>query len=916
MYRSELTHRFLSLHAVIVFTVIFPTICSAFEELLSIPWGTGTGNAGYRAIPSGCYGPSDFLVRDISPSGAVGSYLYLLDTQQCLLQVFDLAGGEVVTIRQMPLGSRRFAFKDGRVAVWDGLGLHVADWGEEWRAWQARAYPFKTVNRLHWLDDAMVVKDHRGQWFLIEKPGSASVVPLSSSPLPSVRKLGKKLIQVQCATANPLNAAYPRHLGAVQFVGSIAGHYCLLAEEVLSESPIDARELLLLVSPEGEIKRSVSVPFLYFTELEKSFFVHDDRVYGLISSPRGLHLLVLDSNDLLSGEPCFPAFEDEPYHYNEVLPALPPSQDAEVTPEDPISRTEMMANAREYTDLLWTATAENTTDGVECLPDGAYIRTPSWVTVGLKRSMPYKWGGFTSISDFAAGVGLGKKCGDDYTHSMSLTDDYCIGVDCSGFVSRCWGTNVKYKTFTIHEISHELDSFYDMKRGDALNQPHHHIRLCAEDNPLGMVLILESGADWRVSYRSKKLISLVGYTPIRFNEVIEEEPIGPFVIKAKESGSLIAVHREPAETTPVVAYMSPGQRFVSGCFHDGWYHLHLPTGTGIYAGWGYGGTTSCNGSLEGDQAAANVRITAETLNLREGPGPEYPYVSTVAEGQRFALTNAVEDWYEIEIAGVSNHETGWLSLGESGEFAVVEQGGPEDGYGATVIEFRYPAEVVERHTVICTLEVTNSGCCSWDDSTVLRTTRPRGRSSLLATSSWIDSSTVCAMGAPVLPYQRHTLTFAINAPLVPSDTTLVEHFGFERSSYCWFGDPSQRGPADDGLPLCVTIHDAGLPVPPVIDKSTIEIAEGALVFSWMPVEDALYYGIFRGRFGSENDLKPIASSLGLWFSSTYGVGDATRNFYYRIRAYTATDFSDFSEAIGEFDVALRSATESTIAGRQ
>jgi hypothetical protein len=149
------------------------------------------------------------------------------------------------------------------------------------------------------------------------------------------------------------------------------------------------------------------------------------------------------------------------------------------------------------------------------------------------------------------------------------------------------------------------------------------------------------------------------------------------------------------------------------------------------------------------------------------------------------------------------------------------------------------------------------------------------------------------------------LTFEIKAPLVATDTLFVEHFGFEQAGYCWFGDASQRGPADDGIPLSVTIRDVGLPAAPVIDRSTVEIADDALMFSWLPVEEALYYGIFRGRVGSGGDPKPIASSIGFWFSSPDGVCDASRNVYYRIRAYAATDSSDFSEPIGEFDFSLR-----------
>lgn len=97
----------------------------------------------------------------------------------------------------------------------------------------------------------------------------------------------------------------------------------------------------------------------------------------------------------------------------------------------------------------------------------------------FKRSVQVGW--FSSLSQFDDGLTNNRYAGDNYTGNN--VSAYAVGVDCSGFVSRCWGTSSKYGTSTIPNISTALSSLNDLRRGDCLNYAGHHVRLAAEDNP-------------------------------------------------------------------------------------------------------------------------------------------------------------------------------------------------------------------------------------------------------------------------------------------------------------------------------------------------------------------------------------------------------------------------------------------------
>jgi len=116
-----------------------------------------------------------------------------------------------------------------------------------------------------------------------------------------------------------------------------------------------------------------------------------------------------------------------------------------------------------------------------------------WKSNQLNTGVPYQWGGFSSISGYNlsnpidfdqqyTGTGLYNDeihyGGDIYTDKNFLCNLAC-GLDCSGFVSRCWNLPVKHGTYTLPETSSQI-RFSELERGDVLNIPRYHVILFVE----------------------------------------------------------------------------------------------------------------------------------------------------------------------------------------------------------------------------------------------------------------------------------------------------------------------------------------------------------------------------------------------------------------------------------------------------
>lgn len=179
-----------------------------------------------------------------------------------------------------------------------------------------------------------------------------------------------------------------------------------------------------------------------------------------------------------------------------------------------ITRLQILKNAKSYyTDFKWTCSSNNI---------GSASSRPSFITgAGTYTTMPYAWGQWHSKDEFITGLANGGQAGN--VSSEPMYNAY--GMDCSGFVSRCWALDNRYYTGSFHQISTKI-TLGELMVGDALNktaEPGAHIFLGTNDAGYGSITSYEATRAnnldrvWRQTWSSS---DLTGYTPIKYNNVI------------------------------------------------------------------------------------------------------------------------------------------------------------------------------------------------------------------------------------------------------------------------------------------------------------------------------------------------------------------------------------------------------------
>jgi len=163
-----------------------------------------------------------------------------------------------------------------------------------------------------------------------------------------------------------------------------------------------------------------------------------------------------------------------------------------------ISRKKMITIAEAYADHEWYPTVENEFHGF-CNYCNKQVHTPDsgfypsgWIVGQKNIGVPYQWGGFSSLS------GLGLSSEEDFDEQYTGTGEYsgiihyggdiwiennecsrACGVDCSGFVSRCWNLPSKQSTSTLPWVSNQI-KFDSLKPGDVFDEPGFHVILFKE----------------------------------------------------------------------------------------------------------------------------------------------------------------------------------------------------------------------------------------------------------------------------------------------------------------------------------------------------------------------------------------------------------------------------------------------------
>lgn len=214
-------------------------------------------------------------------------------------------------------------------------------------------------------------------------------------------------------------------------------------------------------------------------------------------------------------------------------------------PAASVTRAEALAIATAYSFMVWQPGARNAFHGNDA--KGIRIDTPDsgfrlmgksgWWTPGASAmGMPYMWGGFDTPASFHAGLKEGKFAGDIHTvEKRRLLDaavsDQAVGIDCSGFISRCWRLDRSYSTREMGPLTLPI-SWHQLRPGDILNAYNKHVVLFASWDPDGKNLhCFEAGTfpDWKVSPKRIpiKLLKDLKFEPLRYRHIKEEMAPSP-----------------------------------------------------------------------------------------------------------------------------------------------------------------------------------------------------------------------------------------------------------------------------------------------------------------------------------------------------------------------------------------------------
>jgi cell wall-associated NlpC family hydrolase len=148
-------------------------------------------------------------------------------------------------------------------------------------------------------------------------------------------------------------------------------------------------------------------------------------------------------------------------------------------------RARMLEVAESYVRHEWRAGPANVFHGLDS--EGVRVDTPdaAAVTGGFKADgstnvgVPYQWGGFCSLAEFDEGVRAKMYAGHDPADMSAQASYRAVGVDCSGFVSRCWNLPFKRSTRNLPAICYELSDYAELQPGDIVNHANQHVMMFA-----------------------------------------------------------------------------------------------------------------------------------------------------------------------------------------------------------------------------------------------------------------------------------------------------------------------------------------------------------------------------------------------------------------------------------------------------
>jgi hypothetical protein len=348
---------------------------------------------------------------------------------------------------------------------------------------------------------------------------------------------------------------FPGTLGYAECIGmDEAMNMYLLVETFVREVPLSVDRFIYVLDSGGSIVSILKVPVGNQLTLVKEFIIgKNGDLYHLFDTGSNVHIVQWSGlHHRCIDTLYYPPEYYEINHPNKILPIDESQSQFPGTPLTTSSRSLALRIGEQYVLYSYRVTAANLAPNSISAPDGDVVTTPSWLTVGWNAHIPYKWGGFSTLQQFSAGLLNGAYAGDINTESASI---FAVGVDCSGFVSRCWQLSSHYSTAMMPNICTQYAQWDEMKPGDAVHKVG-HVRLFVERTPNGGIKVVESaGRHWDVSYYTYSISGLIDYGPYYLrsmqSDFANERPLLKSVTAVSDTSVLI---RWTSDTSGIKGY--------------------------------------------------------------------------------------------------------------------------------------------------------------------------------------------------------------------------------------------------------------------------------------------------------------------------------------------------------------------------
>ncbi|CRK84260.1 N-acetylmuramoyl-L-alanine amidase cwlB [Neobacillus massiliamazoniensis] len=140
----------------------------------------------------------------------------------------------------------------------------------------------------------------------------------------------------------------------------------------------------------------------------------------------------------------------------------------------------------------------------------------------------------------------------------------------------------------------------------------------------------------------------------------------------------LSVRKSADLNAAVIGTVEKGQQFTVLQEENNWVKIEYKPGSyGWAAGW-YMDQAAANPSPEKTNNENTVTILQDGSNIRKSPNGQADVISHAKEGDTFAISNIVNDWYEIKLSnGAKGYVAGWI-VSVNGTAPNIEKQGPQN----------------------------------------------------------------------------------------------------------------------------------------------------------------------------------------------------------------------------------------------